>query len=104
MKLTEAISILKIHQKWRLNADIVMVEPKELTKAIETVINLIDPKLLEGTTPNSWDMHFERKLQIEIDKLPYEKHVDDGQYNDGVCDGFEMGARWVWNNFKLEIK
>ena len=39
MKLQEAISILKIHQQWRLGADIVMIEPKELTEAIDTLLN-----------------------------------------------------------------
>jgi hypothetical protein len=39
MKLQEAISILKIHQQWRLGADIVMIEPKELTKALDVLIN-----------------------------------------------------------------
>jgi hypothetical protein len=58
-------------------------------------------------------MDFEEQLKIELDKLPYKKHVDDGQYNDGQLDGFELGARWAfalgnigkcdhseWNNFK----
>jgi hypothetical protein len=34
----EAISILTIHQQWRLGADIVMIEPKELTEAINVII------------------------------------------------------------------
>ena len=41
-------------------------------------------------------MDFEEQLKIELDKLPYEKHVDDGQYNDGQLDGFELGARWAF--------
>ena len=39
MIIPEAISILKIHQKWRLGADIVMIEPKELTEALDLLIN-----------------------------------------------------------------
>ena len=104
MTLTEAISILKIHQQWRLGADIVMIEPKELTEAMNVIIELIDPKLLEGTTPNSWDLFFVRKLQIETGKLPYQQGLDDGGFNDGLQQGFEQGAQWVWDNFKLEIK
>ena len=104
MKLSEAISILKIHQQWRLGADIVMIEPKELTKAINIIIELVDPKLLEGTTPNAWDLFFVRKLQIELDKIPFRKGIDDGGFLDGKLSGFEEGAEWVWNNFKLEIK
>lgn len=41
-------------------------------------------------------MDFEDKLQEQLDKLPYKKHVDDGQYNDGQLDGFEAGARWAF--------
>jgi len=104
MKLSEAISILKIHQQWRLGIDIVMIEPKEITKAINTIIELADPKLLEGTTPNAWDMHFRRKLQGKLEDLSV-KHIESNNvYADGLLDGFEMGAEWVWENFKLEIK
>ena len=104
MTLTEAISILKIHQQWRLDYDIVMIDPKELTEAMDIIIELIDPKLLEGATPNAWDLFFIRKLQIEIGKLPYKQGLDDGGFNDGFLQGFEQGAQWVWDNFKLEIK
>lgn len=104
MTLSEAISILKIHQQWRLGADIVMIEPKELTKAMDIIIELIDPKLLEGTTPNAWDMHFKRKLEIQLDKIESISNMDDGEFWDGKLSGFEQGAQWVWNNFKLEIK
>jgi hypothetical protein len=38
MNLTEAIEILMIHRKWRLGAEIVMVEPKQLTEAIDVVL------------------------------------------------------------------
>lgn len=46
------------------------------------------------------ELTFEEMLQAEINKLPYTKHVDDGQYNDGVCYGFEIGARWASSQFK----
>ena len=39
MKLEEAINLLKIHQEWRLGADTEMIYPKELTQAIDIVIN-----------------------------------------------------------------
>jgi hypothetical protein len=39
--------------------------------------------------------NFEELLQAELDKLPFEKGLDDGQYNDGKLAGFEMGARWA---------
>jgi len=104
MKLSEAISILKIHQQWRLGADIVMIEPEELTKAMNIIIELVDPKLLEATTPNAWNLFFVRKLQIELAKIPFRSGIDDGGFWDGKLSGFEEGAEWVWNNFKLEIK
>jgi hypothetical protein len=39
MKLEDAINLLKIHQEWRLGADTEMIYPKELTQAIDIVIN-----------------------------------------------------------------
>lgn len=39
---------------------------------------------------------FEELLDIEIEKLPYTKHLDDGQFNDGQQYGFELGARWLY--------
>lgn len=104
MTLSEAIGILKLHRKWEKGVDIVKISPEDLQIAMDTVTELIDPKLLEGTTPNAWDLFFVRKLQIEIGKLPYEQGLDDGGFNDGLQQGFEQGAEWVWNNFKLEIK
>ena len=38
MKYQEAIKVLKIHQEWRLGAEIEMLEPKELTEAIDTIL------------------------------------------------------------------
>ena len=43
--------------------------------------------------------NFEELLQKELDKLPYTKHLDDGQYNDGKLAGFELGARWALSLF-----
>jgi len=39
MTLQEAISILTIHQQWRQGADIVMIEPKELSQAIDIILD-----------------------------------------------------------------
>jgi hypothetical protein len=38
MTYQEAIKILKIHQLWRLGAEIEMLEPKVLTEAIDTIL------------------------------------------------------------------
>lgn len=45
--------------------------------------------------------NFEKLLQEELDKLPYTKHLDDGQYNDGQIAGFELGARWALSQFAV---
>lgn len=45
--------------------------------------------------------NFEELLQKELDKLPYTKHLDDGQYNDGQIAGFELGARWALSLFAV---
>ena len=40
MTLQEAIKILKAHQQWRLgNDDVVIVEPKVLTTALDVLLN-----------------------------------------------------------------
>jgi len=46
------------------------------------------------------DENFIIGLEKELAKLPYEKHLDDGQYNDGVLDGFELGAEWGYEKAK----
>lgn len=35
-------------------------------------------------------------IDIELKKLPYTKHLDDGQFNDGQLAGFELGAEWAF--------
>ena len=42
-------------------------------------------------------MTFEEELQEEINKFPYTKGLDDGQYNAGVLSGFDLGAYWGYN-------
>ncbi len=39
---------------------------------------------------------FEQLLSARLEELPYTKHLDDGQYNDGQAYGFECGARWAY--------
>lgn len=38
MTLSEAITILEHHQKWRLGADLEMVHPKILTQALDLIL------------------------------------------------------------------
>lgn len=37
----------------------------------------------------------DEEVTNEMKKLPYTKHLDDGQYNDGVIAGFEQGVEYV---------
>lgn len=48
-------------------------------------------ELTGGSVPTPND----EEIEAEIQKLPYVKHLDDGQFNDGVIHGFELGAKWV---------
>ena len=47
---------------------------------------------------------WEQGLGAELQKLPYTKHLDDGQYNDGQLVGFEFGATWGYNKAKEKYK
>ena len=53
-----------------------------------------------ATIENGYDL--DELISVELEKLPYEKHVDDGQYNDGQLLGFELGAEWGFKK-ALEI-
>lgn len=39
MKIKEAIQILKLHNVWRRGAKVVMIAPKELGEAMDTIIS-----------------------------------------------------------------
>jgi hypothetical protein len=62
--------------------------------------------ILENSTTISIDesieQNFETLLDAELNKLPYEKHLDDGGYNDGQIAGFERGARFMFDKFATE--
>ena len=54
----------------------------------------------EPITEESKDVeNFESELTLQLSQLPYEKHADDGLYNDGQIDGFELGARWAMEKY-----
>lgn len=55
---------------------------------------------LEDDNKEVWDQN----LAAELEKLPYTKHLDDGQYNDGQLAGFEFGATWGYNKAKEKYK
>jgi hypothetical protein len=44
MKITEAIRILGIYQKWRLGADFQMIPPNKVTEAINVILDELKNK------------------------------------------------------------
>ena len=52
-------------------------------------------KLKEQLDATPIELPSDEEIYEESRKLPYEKHLDDGQYNDGQMAGFELGAYWM---------
>ena len=50
-------------------------------------------KILNQLTPI--ELPSDEEIEKECNKLPFEKHVDCGMYNDAQIDGFELGAKWI---------
>jgi hypothetical protein len=44
MKITEAIKLLRHHQGWRLGDDVEMLEPKQVTEVIDTILHLFEER------------------------------------------------------------
>ena len=44
MKITEAVKLLKHYQGWRLGDDIEMLEPKQVTEVIDTILMLYEER------------------------------------------------------------
>ena len=55
--------------------------------------NLSNDYLIATVTPI--ELPSDEEIEKECNKLPFEKHVDCGMYNDGQIDGFELGAKWM---------
>lgn len=71
MSTQDAVNILFVHQKWRLGADIEMIEPKLLTKAIDvvleyTVTSLLAQKTLKKSSPLSLSMESKFKSAMAM--------------------------------------
>lgn len=78
----------------------------------EQVTNLTEAAFMAGQNHNPFIFQIElNKLtpielptDEEIDKyinsFPYTKHLDDGQYNDGVIVGAELGIEWMRDKIK----
>ena len=73
MKLEEAINLLKIHQEWRLGADTEMIYPKELTQAIDIVINEFTLIKKEMTAKEKAE-HLIRQMTVDFN-IDYQQSV-----------------------------
>ena len=50
-------------------------------------------KHLKALTPI--ELPSDEEIEKYIKSFPYTKHLDDGQYNDGVISGVELGIEWM---------
>ena len=73
MKLEEAIDLLKIHQEWRLGADTELIYPKELTQAIDIVINEFTLIKKEMTAKEKAE-HLIRQMTVDFN-IDYQQSV-----------------------------
>ena len=55
-------------------------------------------KCFEKTTPI--ELPTDKEIEKYINSFPYTKHLDDGQYNDGVMVGAELGIEWYREQLK----
>jgi hypothetical protein len=92
-----------------IDDDVYYNERKNEFKKIIAHLPLNNSPILEGVPllPPLEDNNNEvwnQGLEAELNKLPYTKHLDDGQYNDGQLAGFEFGATWGYNKAKEKYK
>jgi len=91
--IAEYISVKPVNEAKKITAHL----PLNNSPVLEFV-PLLPP--LEDDNEEVW----EQGLLAELEKLPYTKHLDDGQYNDGQLVGFEFGATWGYNKAKEKYK
>ena len=99
MKLQEAISILKIHQQWRLGADIVMIEPKELTEAIDTLLNyhIVDTNEMVSSQTEISDEEIEKGAENAWSDYEYE---EGNLYSTTFKGGWKLAIKWYREQIK----
>jgi hypothetical protein len=118
MTLQQAISNLKIHQQWRLGADIVMIEPKELTESIDIVLSQLPQQEIsdeswegcDGCTEQDEVMYkngYAKGYNAAIAELPKEisdEEIEDVAWEKFITDsgrfGFISGAKWYREQLK----
>ena len=42
----------------------------------------------------------DEEIELYLKSFPYTKHLDDGQYNDGVIIGAELAIEWMRNKIQ----
>jgi hypothetical protein len=68
---------------------------EQVRKAIRVAGQLVwEDEEIFASLP-SIELPSDDEILEECNKLPFEKHVDCGMYNDGQIDGFELGAKWM---------
>lgn len=94
----DAIDFLR--KEYSVTGDTMLVDVIGVNMKLDIVIRLMDRY---ADTKQKLNIHsvmqvpqFEQLLQVRLEELPYTKHLDDGQYNDGQAYGFECGARWAY--------
>ena len=45
----------------------------------------------------------DEEIEKYINSFPYTKHLDDGQYNDGVMVGVELGIEWYREQLRKKL-
>jgi hypothetical protein len=93
MSLEEAIRILTVHQVWRVGADIPMISPKELTEAIDVIINYY--KNTSQVTPQVITDE-----EIEAQALTFAKEESYGDLNSDLWKGYVFGAKKMREQLK----
>lgn len=61
--------------------EVSMIDAKHIMKYIDEYVTPIE-------------LPTDEEIEKYINSFPYTKHLDDGQYNDGVMVGAELGIEW----------
>lgn len=63
------------------------------------------PKKLKGILKSYTPIELPTDEQIEayLNSFPFTKHLDDGQYNDGVIVGAELGIEWLKEQINKQL-
>jgi hypothetical protein len=97
MTIQESLSILRIYQQWRLGADIPMLEPKEITEAINTVLEytsqVVDKLGNEDVPKLGYDIPNDEIFKAALD-------YDNMTSYSTPIGHFQMGAFWYREQLK----